>query len=86
MSKIEGYLKKLVLWMRILIKTVLVITLVSIAVWNFFAPPRKGASERVKDKFLNELNSENITGLVVEGDSGRCSSTSTTPPKGSSPE
>ena len=45
MSKIEGYLKQLVFWIRILINTVLVISHVSIAVWNFFAPDQKEVSE-----------------------------------------
>ena len=55
MSKIEGYLKQLVLWIEILIMTVLVITLVYIAVWNFFAPTSKNVSERVIDKVLSAL-------------------------------
>ena len=34
MAKVEGYLKQLVLWVRILFMTILVISLVSIAVWS----------------------------------------------------
>ena len=45
MAKVEGYLKQLVLWVRILIMTILVISLASIAVWNFFAPAHKDVSK-----------------------------------------
>ena len=64
MTKVEGYLKKLVLWVRILIMTILVLSLVSIAVWNFFAPAHKDVSDRVIDKLIGALNSENIAALV----------------------
>ena len=79
MSKIEGYLKQLVLWIRILIMTVLVISLVSIAVWNLFAPDQKDVSERVIDKLLTALNSDNLAGIVAEA---HYSATSTIPPDG----
>ena len=75
MPKIEGYLKRLVLWIRILIMTVLVISFVSIGVLNFFAPASKDVSERVILKLLNAVNSQNIDGLVAEVDSGRTSRT-----------
>ena len=46
--------------------TVLVISLVSIAVWNFFAPDQIDVSERVIDKLLTTLNSDNLAGIGVE--------------------
>ena len=64
----EGYLKQLILWIRILITAILVLSLVTIVVWNFFAPTNKGVSDRVKDKLLNAINYENIVGLVAVGD------------------
>ena len=67
MSQIEGYLKQFVLWIRILIMTVLVISLGSIAVWNFIAPDQKDVSERVIDKLLTALNRDNLAGIVAEG-------------------
>ena len=82
-SKVEGYLKQLILWIRILITAFLVLSLVTIVVWNFFAPTSKDVSDRVIDKLLNAINSENIAGLVAAGDSERKSTilhTSTTPP------
>ena len=66
-SKVEGYLKQLVLWVRILIMTILVISLVSIAVWNFFATAHKDVSDRVIDKLIGAINSENLATLVGEG-------------------
>ena len=86
MSKIEGYVKQLVLCISILIMTVLVITHVSIAVSNLIQPPSKDVSQRVKDKLLNALNSENIGSLVAEGDSGLFSRSNTIPPNCSTPE
>ena len=84
-AKVELYLTQLILWILILITTVLVFSLVTI-VWNFFAAPGKALSDRMIDKGLNAINSENIAGLVAEGHSGRFSSTSTIPPNGSTAE
>ena len=80
-TKVEAYLQKLILWIRILISVVLVLSLLTIVVWNFFAPAIKDVSDRAIDKLLNAVNSENIAGLVAEGDSGR---TSIIPPNGNS--
>ena len=77
MAKVEGYLKQLVLWVRILIMTILVISLVSIAIWNFFAPAHKDVSDRVIDKFIGALNSENLAAVVGEGEGARYSVTTT---------
>ena len=49
-SKVEGYLKQLILWIRILITAILVLSLVTIVVWNFFGPSNKDVSGRVIDK------------------------------------
>ena len=77
MAKVDGYLKQLVLWVRILIVTILMLSLVSIAVWNFFAPTHKDVSDRVFDKLIGALNSENFAALVGEGEGARYSVTTT---------
>ena len=77
MAKVEGYLKQLVLWVRILIMTILVISLVSIADWNFFAPAQKDVSDRVIDMLKGALNSDNHAALVGEGEPARYSITTT---------
>ena len=81
MAKVEVYLKQLILWIRIIITVVLAFSLFTIFVCNFFAPTSKDVSDRVIDKLLSALNSENIAGLVTEEDSGRIS---TIPPNGKS--
>ena len=50
LTKVEEYLKKLILWIRIMITVVLVFSLVTLIVWNFFAPSIKDVSERVIQK------------------------------------
>ena len=60
MTTIEGDLTQVVRWIRILILTVLAITLVPIAVGNFFAPYSKDVSQRVIDRLFIALNLENI--------------------------
>ena len=82
-TKLELYLKQLILWIRILISVVLVLSLVTIVVWNFDAPTSKDVSDRGIEKVLKAVNTENIAGLVAEGDSGRFSTTSTILPNGS---
>ena len=58
--------------------TLLVISLVSITVWNFFAQAHKDVSERVLDNVIRALNSENLDCLVGEGEGTRYSITTTT--------
>ena len=82
MTKVDGYLKKLVLWIGIMIRTFLLISLASIAVWNFFADHHKDLKERVIDNLLTTLSSEKLAGLVVELESGRYCTTSKIPPNG----
>ena len=80
-SKVEVYLKQLILWIRIMLTVVLAFSIFTIVVCNFFAPTSKDVSDRVIDKLLSAVNSENIAGLGPEGDSG---STRTIPPNGNS--
>ena len=82
-ANVEVYLKKLIVWIRILVTLVLVLSLCTIFIWNFFAHTSQHVSDRVIVKLLNALDSEYRAGLVVEGESDRLSSTSTIPPNGS---
>ena len=83
MTKVNFYLKQIILWVRVLIVSVLVLTLGTVMLWNFFAPTTKDVSDRVINNILNALNSQNIGGILAEE---RLSSTSTIPPHGSTQE
>ena len=83
MTKVNVYLKQIILWVRVLIVTVLILTLGTVMLWNFFAPTTKDVSDRVITNLLNAINSQNIGGLLAEE---RLSSTSTIPPHGSTQE
>ena len=85
-TKVNVYLKQMILWDRVLIVTVLILTLGTVMLWNFFAPTTKDVSDRVITNLLNAINSQNIAGLLAEDNSGRFSSTSTIPPHGSTLE
>ena len=39
--KVEGYLKQIKLWVRVLMVSILVLTLGTVMIWNFFAPPQR---------------------------------------------
>ena len=82
-AKVEVYLKQIILWIRVLIVSILVLTLGTVMLWNFFAPTRKDVSDRVITNLLNAINSENIVGLLAEE---RFLSTSTIQPHASTPE
>ena len=82
-TKVNVYLKQIILWVRVLIATVLILTLGTVMLWNFFAPTTKDVSDRVINNISNALNSQNIGGLLAEE---RLSSTSTIPPHGSTQE
>ena len=82
-TKVNVYLKQIILWVRVLIATVLILTLGTVMLWNFFAPTTKDVSHRVINNILNALNSQNIGGLLVQE---HLSSTSIIPPHGSTQE
>ena len=85
-TKVEVYLKQIILWVRILMVSVLVLTLGTVMLWNFFAPTTKDVSDRVITNQLKAINSQNIAALMGEENAGRFSSTRTIPPHGSTPE
>ena len=63
MTKVNVYLKQIILWVSVLIVTVLILALGTVMLWNFFAPTRKDVSNRVITNLLNAINSQNIGGL-----------------------
>ena len=70
LKEVEGYLNKLILWVRILFMSNLVLSLIAIVIWNFFAPPHRDVSERVINKILSAVNSENFGALAPEPPNG----------------
>ena len=82
-TKVNVYLKQIILWVRVLIVTVLILALGTVMLWNFFAPTTKDVSDRVINNLLNAINSQNIGGLLAQE---RLSSTCTIPPHGSTQE
>ena len=54
-SEIEEFLKKVVMWGRIVIIAVLALSLILILIFNFFAPTEKDVSQEVIDRLLNTL-------------------------------
>ena len=65
MAKVEDYLKQIILWIRVLMVSILVLTLGTFMLWNFFAPTSKDVSDRVINNLLHAINSENIGGLLA---------------------
>ena len=53
-TKVNVYLKQIILWVRVLIVSVLVLTLGTVMLWNFFAPTSKDVSDRVITKVITE--------------------------------
>ena len=80
LKNVELCLKQLIVRIRILVSVVLVLSMGTIIIWNFFPPTSKDVSDRVIVKLLKALNSKNVASLLVEEDSGRFSSTGTIPP------
>ena len=64
-TKVNVYLKQIILWVRVLIVSVLILTLGTVMLWNFFAPTTKDVSDRVINNLLHAINSENIGGLFA---------------------
>ena len=54
--KVNVYLKQIILWIRVLMLSVLVLTLGTVMLWNFFAPTRKDVSDRVINNLLHAIN------------------------------
>lgn len=54
-SDIEEYLRKAVMWGRIIIIAVLALSLILILIYNFFAPSEKDVSQDVIDRLLKTI-------------------------------
>ena len=54
-SEIEEYLRKAVVWGRIIIIGFLSLSLVVIIIYNFFSPPEKDVSQEVIDRLLKTI-------------------------------
>jgi len=59
-TKIEDYLKKLLMWGRILLVSVLGLAVFAILVYNFFAPSEKDVSPKVIQNLLHALNAQGL--------------------------
>ena len=57
-TKIEEYLRQLIVWGRTLLIAILAISLIAILIYNFFAPAEKDVSSTVINKLLSALNQE----------------------------
>ena len=54
-TKVNVYLKQIILWVRVLIVSVLVLTLGTVMLWIFFPPTTKDVSDRVINNLLHAL-------------------------------
>ena len=59
-TKIEDYLKKLMMWGRIILVGFLALAVVAILIYNFFAPSDKDVSPTVLNKLLKAINAEGL--------------------------
>ena len=66
-TTVQGYLKMLLVWIRIHIMMVRVISVLSLAVWIFFVPLQNGIAGPMGDKWLIPGNSEKICGRLAGG-------------------
>ena len=77
-GKLEEYLKKLVVWIRVLIVCVIAISLFGIVVYNYFAPPEKDISQQVINKLLGALNGPEFQAILATLNSTTGAQTSST--------
>ena len=63
LAQVDAYLNQILMWIRILIMRILVQSLISIVVWNLFAPPKRDGPDGVIDPILNALNIQSFVAL-----------------------
>ena len=63
-GKVEEYLKTLMVWVRIFMVSLIVISLIGIVVYNFFAPSDKDVSQQVINNLLTALNRAEFQGVL----------------------
>ena len=64
-GKLEEYLKNLMVWLRILMVCLIMVSLIGIIVYNFFAPPEKDVSPVVINKLLGTLNGGEFQAILI---------------------
>ena len=63
-GKLEEYLKNLMNWIRVLIVCFIVVSLITVVVYNYFAPPEKDISQDVINKLLGALNGPEFQAIL----------------------
>ena len=64
-GKVEEYLKTLIVWVRIFMVSLIVISLIGIVVYNFFAPSDKDVSQQVINNLLTALNGAEFQAVLA---------------------
>ena len=64
-GKVEEYLKTLMIWVRIFMVSLIVISLIGIVVYNFFAPSDKDVSQQVINNLLTALNGAEFQAVLA---------------------
>ena len=64
-GKLEEYLKKLVIWIRILTVCVIAISLFGMVAYNYFVPHEKDISDQVINKLLGALNGPEFQAILA---------------------
>ena len=65
LDQVEAYLKQIVMWIRNLIMSILVLSLISIVVWNMFAPPHRDVPDGVIDNIFNALKRKSFGAITT---------------------
>ena len=63
LGQVEAYLKQIVMWIRILIMSVLALSLISIVVRILFAPLHRDVPDGLIDNIRNALNTQSFGAL-----------------------
>ena len=64
-GKVEDYLKTLMVWVRIFMVSLIVLSLIGIVVYNFFAPSDKDVSQQVINNPLTALNGAEFQAVLA---------------------
>ena len=64
-GKVAEYLKTLMVWVRIFMVSLIVLSLIGIVVYNFFAPSDKDVSQQVINNLLTALKGAEFQGVLA---------------------
>ena len=64
-GKVEEYLKTLMIWVRIFMVSLIVISLIGIVVYNFFAPSDMDVSQQVINNLLTAFNGAEFQAVLA---------------------